>query len=142
MKKTIVKLAIPFLIIGLFSLPSEAKRGRGGFLKIMKELDLTDAQKAELKKLRGKKEDRKNDRKKIRNLRTQLQAAMVANSSDAELLALFKELKEARDTSQTKRFKQMLEIRKILTPEQRVKFQEMRRQRGRGFRHRFSGDEA
>ncbi|HHH18959.1 MAG TPA: hypothetical protein ENK86_00385, partial [Campylobacterales bacterium] len=100
------------------------KRG-GHFAKIMKQLDLTDEQKKQLKALRDeKREDRKAKREVMKGERS----AVLANALTAEGFNKAQFIQDATAKAQTKiaqRAEDMEKMFAVLTPKQRTKFVEL-----------------
>ncbi|NCN42414.1 Spy/CpxP family protein refolding chaperone [bacterium] len=99
------------------------RRGQGGGL--MKGLNLSEEQRASIKELRQKNrsqmqslmESHRSARKKL------LEAQSNSDTSESELQRLFDAASSKRLALEEARFSNMLDIRKILTPEQRIKMQ-------------------
>lgn len=101
------------------------RRGGGGghMKKMMEDLDLTDDQKTKIKEIHEKfKESNKDNHDKIKTAHENLRNKMTSDASNDELRKLHLELMQLKITMGTKRFENMLEIRSILTDEQRKKF--------------------
>ena len=124
-KQLLTAFALAFMIFS----HAEARRGGHGFHRqIFKQLNLSDEQKNKLKEIRsGQKEHMKALRTNKRELREKFHEAIRSNKPEAELRKLHGELQAARNTFHTARFERLLSIRKILTPEQRIQFHELRR---------------
>jgi periplasmic protein CpxP/Spy len=105
--------------------PSAMRKHQGG--KVWKELNLTDAQKQQLKTIR------ENSRQQIQSVLTEEQLAKLAS---ADRSGDRKEVMKSLNLTDTQK-QQMRDIRKksqeqmsaILTPEQRSKFEQLRSQR-------------
>jgi periplasmic protein CpxP/Spy len=105
--------------------PSVMRKHEGG--KVWKELNLTDAQKQQLKTIR------ENSRQQIQSVLTEEQRAKLAS---ADRSGDRKEVMKSLNLTDTQK-QQMRDIRKksqeqmsaILTPEQRSKFEQLRSQR-------------
>ncbi len=101
--------------------------GKGGFMKILKQLELTDEQKSKLKEIRkAHKEDKGSGKEEIIKLRESMKEKFVSNASEAELRTIHNQMKSFRSERNEKRFSKLMKIRNVLTPEQRKKFQELR----------------
>lgn len=133
------------LLLSTAGLQSFAERsggeGRMG-MKMLKELNLTDDQKEKIKAIRQKHKGDKGERehygKKIKELKKQMKEKLGSSASSDEIKALrseIKALKEKKKARRAKKFDKMLEIREVLTVEQRKKFQELRQQRKKKRRH-------
>ena len=136
-KKFITSLVLA--VVFIFASPTHAKagkgKGKGHWKQMMKELNLTEDQKVKMKEIKKSKPDMKSARQNMKKLRDQLKAALKTNTSDADLIKLHGEIQTARNKKATDRFNHMLAVRAILTPEQRIKFHEMKENR-RGNRDR------
>jgi Spy/CpxP family protein refolding chaperone len=91
--------------------------------KIFKQLELTKEQKVQLKTMRknskGQMKSLRTEKKKVRK---ELKQAMRSNTPDTKLRSLHNEITRLQNKIKDQRFEKMLAIRKILTPEQREKF--------------------
>lgn len=103
---------------------SEGKKHKNGLMKKIKELDLSDEQKEKFKAIKERKKaskaEKKANRQKIKAMKEQLQAEFKGTKSSSELRALHKEIKTLHTRLQEERFNMILEVREILTPEQRA----------------------
>ena len=139
--KNLTKFGVIFLTLLLALNTTYARdrhKGRGGNGKILKQLNLTDKQKAELRAFRKetKKEDKKALRDKIKAARERMKAAFTSTASDSELLAIHGEIKSLRGQMAEMKFKKMLKMRSILTQEQRVQFQKLKDEMRKSRRNR------
>lgn len=108
-------------------------------MHLLKKLDLTDEQKAELKELRAeKKEQRKEMRKERRQgnpedmmqKRLALQNLLFADTFDEEKAqAMALEMSQKQAERQVKRLKEAHKVLSILTPEQKQELQELQKER-------------
>ena len=124
-----VKLTLMTLLVLGFALPAQA---RGGKFKeqMMKELDLSEQQAQQLQELKkSNKPEMKSLRGEMKAIREKMQDAMAKDASESELRSLHNQKFEIRKKLSTARFEKMLAIRKILTPDQRVKFQQMMKEK-------------
>jgi protein CpxP len=98
--------------------------GRGGELHaIFAQLDLSADQKAQLKSLRQAKEGQNHQlRHDMKEARRAFAQGMMGNGSDDAMRALHKALQEKREQIATIAFEELLDVRRILTPDQRAKF--------------------
>lgn len=100
--------------------------------RMTQELNLTDAQVTKIKAIHEKNRERiesdRDERQKHRKARQDLQTLMQSDASKKELQAKFKatqpDCKKRQKMSQG-HFEEILEIRDVLTPEQRKKFRGM-----------------
>jgi Spy/CpxP family protein refolding chaperone len=111
--------------------------GPGGFgpgpLPMLGRLDLTDAQKDQIKSILGEKSGQ-TDRQTLGNLERDLNAAIMADQPDLSKIEQLKSsIAEAQSTALNDRVDLQLRIaQQVLTPEQRQKARELPAGRGRG----------
>lgn len=151
MTKKLFTLPLLFAIIALFFAQAEAgKHGRHGkghrMMKHLEALDLSEDQKTKLGEIREHSKEKKQViKKKVRAAREQLQKAFFEDRSESELKSLREVVKSARSEMGDHRFEKILAIRKILTPEQRKKFHELRadhkKLKEKKYRHEHSEEE-
>lgn len=100
---------------------------QGGGRRILEELNLTAEQKSKINEYRERdKEAFKAKREAVQNARRKLEEAMDNPAAgEEELKNLFSEVAKARSEVEAARFESMLNIRALLTPEQRKKFTEL-----------------
>ncbi len=67
---------------------------------------------------------------------------MTGNASDDQLRQQHQEMQALRQQVETRRFETMLQIRKVLTPEQRAKAAQLMQEHRGGHHHRGGGREA
>lgn len=111
----------------------QGRRGKMGWLK---KLNLTEEQVERLHAIRSKRKGgRKEHRQQMKKLRQDLQKALQnenkSDSYDATLRGLHNKILEERSKKAKNRFETMLQMRKILTPEQMKKFRGMKGKRGK-----------
>jgi Spy/CpxP family protein refolding chaperone len=96
-------------------------------------LDLTDAQKDQIKSILGEKSGQ-TDRQTLGNLERDLNAAIMADQPDLSKIEQLKSsIAEAQSTALNDRVDLQLRIaQQVLTPEQRQKARELPAGRGRG----------
>ena len=136
-----------FILTGLLSISVFADRddgqvrshhrGRGKYFKILKKIDLTEEQKNKVKEIR------KEQRTLLKSIRTNKKAAhkklhdlMKANAADSLLKSAHKQVLSLRSQMDSARFEKMLKIRKVLTPKQIKKLNELKMRR----RHHHEND--
>lgn len=107
----------------------DKKFQRGDFLK--KELNLTDEQLERVKEIRkADRDELRKNRKEFKTLKKEFREAMNnSQSSTEELTAKFEAFQKARDEFQRMRFKKMMKMREILSPEQLKKFRELHKKK-------------
>jgi len=94
--------------------------------RIFAQLNLSADQKAQLKALRQQKmSDDKNARHELREAKHAFALALTGDSSDDAIRSAHEALAKKREADATVRFEGLLEVRRILTPEQRKKFGEL-----------------
>lgn len=125
-----MKTAILFMILMMSQAFAMGGKGdgqkRGEHFK--KELNLSDEQVEKFRELRSKRGDMKELKAKFKETKKAFKEAMKnPASSQDELKTKFDAFMKLRDEFQRKRFSHMLEKRAILTQDQIVKFNEMRK---------------
>lgn len=111
-------LAIPTLS----SVAHAGEGGRAGFFKKIRELDLSAEQKTKLKEIRKKyREQNKKMREEARTAREKLIEVAQTSAPNSELQSLFAAAQEKHQAAAKQAFTEALEIRDLLTPEQRKK---------------------
>lgn len=108
---------------------------RGGITKLTEQLDLTPEQSEQINAIaeRSKTEDRALFEQLQAN-RQEMRSLLASNASPEELRANHQDLQNLQQELGNNRFETMLEIREILTPEQRTQMAElMEQRRGRRF---------
>lgn len=115
--------------------------------RFRQELNLTPEQATEIDQIRAEgKEARQSKREEYRAAREKMQTLMAGDASDDELRAQHRVIQGLRQEMGEARFENKLKIRQVLTPEQRQKMVELKKQRkGRwghrhGRRHRGQGN--
>lgn len=145
MKLMVKQLLVVAFVFG-FTISSQARAGRhkGDFHeKILKQLNLTTEQAAQLKAIKqSEKADIKKMREDKKALHDKMKQALASDSSEEALRKIHNQKMDLRKQIADARFEKMLSVRKILTSEQRKKFHELmekkRGRRGRG--HHAPGD--
>ncbi|MEZ4750297.1 MAG: Spy/CpxP family protein refolding chaperone [Bdellovibrionota bacterium] len=127
------KLLLSLALVFALGLPHAEARGRGGHgghkggfgggHRMLKDLDLTKEQREKVQALRKANRDKsKAIRAKMKDARKAMFEKMKdAKASDADIRKTFEVVSGYRNEMQRLHFEETLEIRKILTPEQRVK---------------------
>lgn len=118
-------------------------RRRDGNNRFMERLDLSEEQKNQIAQIREKYRQRFRPlRERSQSLRQELQTMLNGNASDSQIRAKHRELLSVRQELANLRFESTLEMRNVMTLEQRREFAELmeeRRQRyRRGDRRRTS----
>ncbi len=105
-------------------------------MPFMEELNLSEAQREKIKALHESNRPQfEKDREAMHQAKTRFDEAMDGDGSPDEIRKRFHALQKARDAMMSFGFEQALAVREILTPEQRKKFQEVRRDKFRGRMH-------
>lgn len=109
----------------------EGDHGQRGEKRMFKRLKLTEEQRTKLSEIHKANAPKLEElRKKMKASRTALRTAMENDASDEDLKKAHQEVQAVRAQLDDLRFESILTIRKVLTPEQRKKFGEMK---GKGF---------
>jgi len=117
-------LGTSLLAASAYGEPAGPPEGEGRHMeRMVKELNLTEAQKKQFKEIKKEQKDAvKAHRKNAKAAMGKLHQAMQSDASEAELRKLHEQVIKIRNEGATARFEKALAIRKILTPEQRKKF--------------------
>lgn len=104
--------------------------------RMEKELDLTAEQVKAMKELKeAHRKDAKALHEEMKKAREEFQNALMTDATDSELEKKHEKVEELMQKMGKDRFKNMLAIRKILSPEQRVKMHQlMKHKQGKGKR--------
>lgn len=112
-------------------------RGRRGGGEL-ERLNLSSEQRQDIEDIRNQyQEETQGLRQEMREAKQQLQQLMSSNASDGDLRSQHDRVTDLHQEMAQTRFEQMLEIRSVLTPEQREQWagqMQERRQGGRGER--------
>jgi Spy/CpxP family protein refolding chaperone len=118
------------------SRPDRQRRARGGD-NLIEQLNLTDDQKRQIATIRQKYQGQMSQlRQSMKSDRQELEALMTGNATDTRIRAKHREIEQNRQQLSDLRFQSLLEMRRVLTPEQRTRFAELMQQR----RARAGGD--
>lgn len=106
--------------------------------RFRQELNLTPEQTEQIDQIREQgKQAKQAMREEYRAAREKMQTLMASDASDNELREQHQILQNLRQKKGEARFENKLKIRQVLTPEQRTKMAELKKQRkGRHGRHR------
>ena len=127
----LVSFLMLFWMASAFAEKPNPERDHEGKMALFKELNLSDQQKAEMKKIHEQNHDAmKEKREAVKQAKDQLKNAMDSNADDSKLRSYFNALQKAQNSAGEQRFEKALAIRKILTPEQRQKFRELKKKFG------------
>ncbi|WP_013320472.1 Spy/CpxP family protein refolding chaperone [Gloeothece verrucosa] len=122
------------------------QRGNFGPGRLLQQLGLSDQQQQKLEAIKQKYQGQLQPlRENMKTLREDLGTLMTGTASNQEIRAKHQQLVASRQKMENIRFESMLEMREILTPEQRSKLGQLMEQRRENFRQRFTegpdGDE-
>ena len=137
MKKSILPaLLLAGFVMSPVALAKPGPHGRHHKMKkIMEQLELTDDQKRQIREIREENRDGMRDkRQNARQARKALQESLEAGAANPVVREKFRAWTELKDQKRTARFEQMLKIREVLNPEQRKKFQALRKKHRKAFR--------
>ena len=109
------------------------KKKNSSIDKILSKLELSEDQKLKIREVKKKRLLQKDERKKIKELKKKLEKAFKDNTSYGEILNLYEQRQNLKARTELTKFKYILEIRKILNPEQRKKFQKLKKK----YKHRL-----
>jgi len=115
------------------------KRGRhGGMKKLLAKLDLTPEQSQKIEEIHEQAHsDNEALYQEMQTNREEMRSLFTSDASTAELRQQHQELQGLRQQIGTSRFETKLQVREILTPEQRTKMAELMEQhRGKRGHHR------
>lgn len=113
----------------------QKKEGRDQFLE---QLNLSEDQKRQLKDIQQKyKQQMSQYRDSLKSARKELQDMMVGNSSKEAIRAKHNEVAKLRQTIADMSFESMLEMREVMTPEQRQQFARLMEERVARWRNRM-----
>jgi len=101
--------------------------GKKGFMKIFRQLDLTEEQKNEIKAIRDSKQVKMESLKKASKAdKKAFHDALGSIATNSKLKSLRKKMIKSKQAFKDQQFNTMLLIREILTQEQRTKFHELK----------------
>lgn len=114
------------------------RHGGEGIKKLTEKLDLTDEQSTQIEAIHEKySQQNQQSRQELQQAREKMRSLLTSNATPNQLRQQHQEMQDLRQQLGNSRFESMLEVREILTPEQRQKMAEMMAQhRGRRGHHR------
>ncbi|WP_318433224.1 Spy/CpxP family protein refolding chaperone [Photobacterium leiognathi] len=137
-KKTMMMaIAVPMVLgsMSAFAAPnSHGMKGHHGERSLFKQLELTDAQKSEMKALREHnretmKAERLTNRSEMQANHKALEKLVLADNFDEQAVRqLVERMSEKQAEHRVERLKQRHQMLNILTPAQKVKFAELKQQ--------------
>lgn len=99
---------------------------RGGIEKLLQQLDLTSEQSAQIEAIQERsKTDNQTLWQQMQTNRQEMQSLLTSNASADELRATHQNVQNIQQELGNNRFETMLEIREVLTPEQRTQMAEL-----------------
>lgn len=99
---------------------------------LMRELNLSADQMTKIQQIRSRYRDQlKRDRDAARQAQQELRTLMAGTASDDQIREQYRQVKDLRAKAADTQFNSMLEIRNVMTPEQRQKFAQRMERRGR-----------
>jgi periplasmic protein CpxP/Spy len=103
------------------------KRGGRNHRELFEQLDLSDAQKAEIQKIHQEARDNgSGQREEARAAREKMRELFASDASADELRAQHQANQELRQALHDQHFEVKLKMREVLTPEQRAKLAELK----------------
>ena len=104
------------------------KRGgkRGGFKKVLEQLNLSSEQSTQIEAIHNsKKQESETLREQVKAQKEAMRDLFASDASDSELQQQHQEIQNLKQQIGTNRFEGMLEIRAVLTPEQKAQLTEL-----------------
>ena len=106
------------------------KRGMSGITKLIEQLDLTSEQSEQIEAISERaKTENEALFEQLQTNRQEMQSLLASDASPEELRANHQQVQNLQQELGNNRFETMLEIREILTPEQRTQMAELMEQR-------------
>jgi Spy/CpxP family protein refolding chaperone len=108
--------------------------------RLIQKLNLTPEQQQKIKDIRSKYRGQISQQMtEFRTERQKLQELMAGNASNDELRSQHQQVAQTKDQLENLHFESMLEMRAVLTPEQRVQFAQMVQQRRQKYTRGLGG---
>lgn len=127
--------AQPNKLIAQAPIPNRPGRGEMGLIR---DLNLSADQMAKIQQIRSRYRDElKNDRDAARQAQQELQTLMAGTATDTQIREKFRQVKDLRAKAADAQFNSMLEIRNVLSVEQRQKFADRMEKKRGGMRDRL-----
>ncbi|MDX2098091.1 MAG: Spy/CpxP family protein refolding chaperone [Leptolyngbyaceae cyanobacterium bins.59] len=112
-----------------------AQRGPGGRDGFLRDLNLSQDQIQKIQAIRNQYKDRMNQRRQaFQQAQRELRTLMAGTASRGQVQEKFRQVQSLRQQLEELHFNSMLEMREVLTPEQRQKFADRMQQGGPGRR--------
>lgn len=125
MKKVLILVAL--MVFTPLAFSKGPGGGKGDRMRLFQQLDLNEEQKEQIKAIRqGKKEKIKSLKERSKSDREAFKSAMDSDASKSKLKSLRKKMIKSKQSLKDHQFETMLEIRELLTAEQRAKFRELK----------------
>ncbi len=106
--------------------------------RLMEKLNLSEAQKNQIAQIREKYKGRISPLKdRFKSTREELRKMMTGNASDSQIRAKHREVVRLRQQLENLRFDSTLEMRNVMTPQQRQEFAKLMEERRQGYRRRM-----
>jgi len=108
------------------------KRGGkgGGFKKVLDQLNLSSEQSTQIEAIHdSKKQESETLHEQVKAQKEAMRDLFASDASDSELLQQHQEIQNLKQQIGTNRFEGMLEIRAVLTPEQKAQLTELMQER-------------
>ena len=103
------------------------KRKKNLLDRILSKLNLTKIQKIQIQQIRDSKPDDQERQEQIKKYRKKLNQAFARTQDQEEIRTLYRQIEALKSQTDSDDFEYLLKIRGILTPEQRRKFQKLRK---------------
>lgn len=117
--------------------PRPSERSERGPARLMQQLNLSNAQMQQLATIRQKYQQQMMELKQqLQTNRNQLRQMMTGTESAAAIRDKHQQMSNLRQQMESLRFESMLEMRNVLTPQQRQEFAQLMEQHRQQFRHR------
>ena len=118
--------------------PYRGRKGRGGgWERMLQQLDLTPEQREKIDEIQAEsRREYETLSEEMRDSHQQMQSLLSSDASSNELRQQHQQMQRLHQQMSDRRFETMLEIREVLTPEQRAQMAQFRQNRpgNRGFR--------
>ena len=115
---------------------SSRRRGRRGG-RIIEELNLTSEQQEQLRGIRSQQREQLQAlREQVRDSRQKMNEMIGGTATEEEIRAQHNKIRQLHQQIEEIRFESLLEMREVLTPQQRSQFTQLMEQRRQNFRQR------
>lgn len=121
-------------------LSQRGRRGGGGGMRWLQQIDLSDEQTNAIQAIRDRYQPQMaSQREAMQAQRRTLHELMGSNATEADIRQARSQMMELRDDMSDLHFDSMMEIRNVLTPEQRAQVADLMEQRWERHRERGEG---